>query len=114
MPDHADDAAKPSKFEELPANMQVLIEEVGFPDFDLTEEEQAVFDRIKEGHCMMCNQDLGDESLITVNRFGIIAMFCKPQCEQDMGALYFLQHAVQDINDKVDFREGNADGTNAG
>ena len=106
MPDADADAPD---FHMLPENLQRLIEAVGFPSFKpnaMDEEETAIYDRVRNGRCMTCNQTLGEDANFIVTRYGIVAGYCNGMCHTDMAVLGYLQTEHGELSDRIRFREG--------
>jgi hypothetical protein len=99
-----------SEENELPSNMQSLIEHVGIWHPEDTSEEfpsdeiALIYGRRDQGLCMLCESPLGEDSIFCINAMGIQLMFCSPMCMQDMSTMQWLMEMYDDIVDKVKFR----------
>ena len=93
----------------LPENLQRIIEAVGFPDFKpgaMDEQELAIYERVKQGRCMTCNQVLATDANFIVTRHGIVAGYCNGMCHTDMAVLGYLQEEHGELSERISFREG--------
>lgn len=90
---------------EIPRNVRNLVKAVGFADFvNMASDEQEIYDRARNGRCMTCEGQLGKNSNVIVNRFGIVAAYCSGQCHSDMAIMGFLQETHDDLTSQIAFR----------
>lgn len=94
-------------FHLLPKNMQALVKYVGFPDMGgMSDEEKQIYDRLRAGHCMTCNKQLGEHANFIITAVGIVGGYCNGVCHSDMAVLGYLQEQHADLTERINFREG--------
>ena len=100
MSNQDDDAA--SKFPHLPRAMRALVKYVGFPDFThMGDDEQRIYDLVRNGRCMTCEQPLGEHSNFIISRAGIVGGYCSGVCHSDMAVMGFLQIGRASCRERV-------------
>jgi hypothetical protein len=92
----------------LPANMQAVLEGIPFV-VPADEDEARIYARGQTGHCMTCNAELGDDTMIVLASTGLLFVACGGACLTDMQVIGWLQEQFKDISDRVQFRGGGAD-----
>jgi hypothetical protein len=96
------------QFSGVPYNVRKLIEGVGIPNEERLREEpddiKALFELARTGHCMTCEKELGKHTIVSINRQGIIAVYCSGQCHDDMVVLGFIQETHDDMQEKIRLR----------
>lgn len=69
--------------------------------------QRAVYDRVMKGHCMTCDGELGEHTMITVASGGIVMIYCGGACYTDMQVLGWLEEQYGDMVEKIRFRGGD-------
>ena len=100
----------PGYFKKLPNNLKKLVKAVGFPDFsNMDDDEREIYDRVKRGHCMTCDAEMGEHANFIITRHGIVGGYCGGQCHSDMAVLGFIQEQHDDLTSAISFRGGKGD-----
>jgi hypothetical protein len=97
------------EFANVPRNVRQLIKEIGFLDELDNEGMEEIYDRFRKGRCMTCTAVLGKDTLLFVNRYGLVSAYCCGACAQDLAVSGWLQEQMDDIRDGVMFRAGHGD-----
>src|SRR5262252_4946751 len=85
--------------------MRDLVEGVGFVEIEIEDpDENAIFELMKNGRCMLCKNELAENSNFILTRFGIAAAYCCGQCHSDMAVMGWIQEQFDDIQSAVKFR----------
>ena len=85
--------------------MRALVKYVGFPDFThMGDDEQRIYDLVRNGRCMTCEQPLGEHSNFIISRAGIVGGYCSGVCHSDMAVMGFLQQVHDDLTEQIKFR----------
>ena len=94
-------------FDNVPANVGSLIEQVGIvaPE-GLEDDVNELLEKIRSGYCMTCGTELGGDTLLFINKRGIVAAYCGGACASDMAVLGWLEEHYDDIMTNVKFRSG--------
>lgn len=110
MPERSgNDAGDKHDFTLLPYNLRRLVEHVGFPEItDIDEDEAKIYELVRHGRCMTCEQRLGQHANFIITKIGIVGGYCSGVCHSDMAVLGFLQEQHQDMTQKIDFRKGES------
>jgi hypothetical protein len=102
----------PELSESVPGNLRDLVENIGLwvPDKP-AQEEIEVYDRAINGQCMTCSAELGDTTMLTLNRAGVIMIYCGGACYTDQQVVGWMMEQYDDMVQKIKFRgEVDADG----
>lgn len=97
--------------DDVDENIRTLIEQVGVhvPSEFKEPGEEELYENMLEGKCVTCGSELGEHTMVMLNRSGIIALFCQGQCATDMQVVGWLNEAYQDIQQSIEFRGGAGD-----
>lgn len=99
---------------ELPEAVADVLEHFGqvkVPD-DLPPQVEEIYERGRDGKCMMCGGHLGEESLVVINALGTNQLYCSHKCNQDMNVTGWLMQVYDDLQQGVEFRgRGSAEAT---
>lgn len=110
---NADDAPEPDNrpipidepFGKTPEDIQRLILALPLVRIETEEEaEQEVYDRLRQGRCMTCNNELEYHAVMVITRDGVVGAYCTGQCFADMAVIGYLQEQHEDITTAVKFR----------
>lgn len=90
---------------DVPASVKRILETEGIfvPD-NLTEEQAELFEFARAGHCMTCNGELGDATMLIVVKQGVVGVFCGGRCMGDMQIFGWLREQLEDLQDRIAFR----------
>jgi hypothetical protein len=99
-----------STWDDLPTSVQGVLAnmELYVPD-DPEAAEGEVYSRAQAGHCMTCDGELKDLTMLCINRAGVIMIFCCGQCYTDMQITGWIEEVYEDIVQKIKFRGGKGD-----
>lgn len=96
------------QFEELDDMLKEIINTVEFcppPENDT----QEIYNVLLSGKCMACRNTLGTDTVLLLNKRGVVAGYCSGPCVQDIAVLGWLQEQEQDVVDSIQFRGGRGD-----
>jgi hypothetical protein len=68
-----------------------------------------LYQMASEGKCMTCHSTLGQDTMLGVNRHGIVLIFCCGPCYTDMQIMGWLQEHYDDMIQSIQFRGGRGD-----
>lgn len=71
---------------------------------------QEILDRMLEGKCGTCGNELGEHSMVCVTGHGIAMVFCSGVCMTDMQVIGFIEELHDDIVDRIKFRSQAQEG----
>jgi hypothetical protein len=71
---------------------------------------QEILDRMLDGKCGTCGNDLEEHSMVCVTANGIAMVFCSGVCMTDMQVIGFLEELHDDIVDRIKFRSAAQEG----
>lgn len=96
---------------EIPESIQYMldnIEVVTAPDQGNEVVKQA-YDRLSNHQCMLCGAELGEETMLSINRFGIFGIACGGACYTDLPVMHWIQERHEDMVRDIAFRGGTVD-----
>lgn len=94
----------------VPDNVREVFEHFGdvhIPEGRLDEAIRKIYELGNEGKCMLCEGELGGETIVKVNVVGIDQVYCSHRCDNDMVLLGYLSQQYDDVKERVDFRGGS-------
>jgi len=97
---------------EIPEVLQYIIDRVDIIEAANPENNPVVEEthqRMREHKCMLCGGQLGQDTMISMNRFGIFAMTCGGACYTDLPVLHWIQEAHEEMMSQIRFRGGEVD-----
>lgn len=96
---------------EIPAAIEYMLDHI-----DLVEAPdegnpvvRATYDRMKDRKCMLCGGDLGEETMIAVNKYGVFVMVCGGACFTDLPVMHWIQEQHDDMVKAIEFRGGEVE-----
>lgn len=97
--------------DDVPEGVKTILDAVDLVDLgsNATEHEQHMYERIENGHCMLCNAELGSTTTLIINARGVLMVFCGGACFSDMQVMGWLMEKYDDLVDQVKFRGGEGD-----
>jgi hypothetical protein len=97
----------PEKEEEFPFLVhQILqVEEWQMYIPDGISDEMEAFQHVMRGKCMTCGTKLGTHTIVVVGAHGVLGLWCRGECLQDMHAVGFLTEVMDSITDAIEQRE---------
>ena len=87
----------------IPENVESVIESAGWHETE-NPDVSALIDRAKGGHCMCCNAELDQNTLIVLDTEAVLLAVCGTACLQDFQVVHWLAEVYDDISTRVQFR----------
>jgi hypothetical protein len=63
-------------------------------------EEEDAYQHVVRGRCMLCGNDLREETVILVTSSGIVGVWCDGECMTDMNVIGWLSDLLSDMTSK--------------
>jgi hypothetical protein len=59
------------------------------------QDELDHYEHLRRGGCMLCGEQLGEDTIVMVDAQGILALFCGAECAQDMHVIPYLNELIE-------------------
>lgn len=79
-----------------------------YPD-EAVDDDNEIYARALRGHCMTCDGQLKDLTMLCLNQAGIVMIYCSGACYTDMQVTGWLEEKYEDLVDTIKFRGGRGD-----
>lgn len=98
----ADDVDNPT---DIPDHLWSVIQHCGYVEPPEGAEHGPKFaELMSQARCIACGRELGEETMVVLNRNGVIAMFCAGACLQDSQIIGWVQEVHADLIQALEFR----------
>lgn len=64
-------------------------------------DEHDGYEHMRRGGCMLCGEDLGEDTLILIDEDGILGIWCGGDCLRDMHTISFLENLLSDMTARL-------------
>jgi hypothetical protein len=89
----------------MPDKIIAFLDEHGvhIPD-EQSPEAMVIYQRAKDGYCMLCESKCGETVVIVANDLGVVMLFCSQVCMQDFLNMHWLMEQYDDMVESARFR----------